>query len=277
MNFIVYSNLWIAAGAALITAQTQWALIGRTDLSMPAFVFFATLATYNFHRLVRFNKWALRLQSRRLTFLMKWRKILTVITSVSLCVAAMLALVTFNSGQWIVLILTTVIAAFYALPFQLNAMKLAPLREWPGLKVFLIGFSWAGVTALLPLMSENSLSYAVCSMAVVERFFFIVALSIPFDTRDLGFDLPGQKTIPQLLGQQGAGVAAIASAVIFLSIAFLNPIYSNNTIAALIVSGAGAVGALCFSLSKRSDSYYEWLLDGLIILQALLVMIFSLL
>lgn len=275
MNFIIYTNLWIATGAALITAQTQWTVLGRTEPALIAFVFFSTLATYNFHRLVRINKWVLRVQSKRLNFLVKWRKILTIITAISVCGAAVLGFLTFKREQWIVMVLMAAIAAFYALPLKLNAMRLAPLREWPGFKVFLIGFSWAVVTAVLPLMSESNLAWSTFSYAAAERFFFILALTIPFDIRDLGFDLPGQKTIPQMLGEQGAGVASIGCAIVFLIIALLNPSYDNSTIAALAVSGVSILVALSFSFRKRSDSYYELLLDGMIILQPVLVLIFS--
>ena len=55
IRFLVYSNIWVALCALGLTASTE-VLFGTANFKVSQFVFFATIFTYNFQRVVRLKK-----------------------------------------------------------------------------------------------------------------------------------------------------------------------------------------------------------------------------
>lgn len=71
------------------------------------------------------------------------------------------------------------------------------LRNIPGLKLFLIAFSWAGITVLFPLI-QNYMSIRITDwITFIQRFLFVLVITIPFDIRDINYDNNELKTLPQ--------------------------------------------------------------------------------
>lgn len=270
---LIYSNVWIATGAALLTAQAYWVFGADVNFGLLALVFFATLATYNFQRLVRFNKWSYRLNSERLHWIMRSRSTLITLVVCSLIAAGILALVSLQWEHYGLLIPLSLIAMLYAVPFIPSEDKRLALRDLPGLKIFWIAGTWAAVTAVLPLMNhaEPNPEWGVL---ISERFFFILAITIPFDTRDMDYDDPAHKTIPQLLGIQKAGGLAILCVLIFALMVVINfhlGWYTLNASIALLANAAIVIGVLLFSFRQRREPYYSGILDGLTLLQPIMV------
>lgn len=270
---LIYSNVWIATGAALLTAQTYWVFGAEVNFGLLALVFFATLATYNFQRLVRFNKWSYRLNSERLHWIMRSRRTLITLVVGSLIATGIFALVSLQWEHYWLLIPLGLISLLYAVPFIPSENKRLALRDLPGLKIFWIAGTWAAVSAVLPLMNhaEPNPEWGVL---ISERFFFILAITIPFDTRDLSYDDPKHKTIPQLLGIKKAGGLAILCALIFALMVAVNfhlAWYTFNVFIALFANAAIVIGILLFSFRQQKEPYYSGLLDGLTLLQPITV------
>ena len=55
IRFLVYSNIWVAFCALGLTISTE-VLFGTANFKVSQFVFFATIFTYNFQRVVRLKK-----------------------------------------------------------------------------------------------------------------------------------------------------------------------------------------------------------------------------
>lgn len=274
---VVYSNSWIAAGAALLTAQTSWVLNHDANIWLVTFVFFSTLATYNFQRILRFDKWWLRLKSARLDWLIQSRKFIWSLTVIALLGAAVCGWFSLSQQQLILLVPLGGISILYAWRIIPSKSGLLALRDIPGTKVFWIAASWSVVTVCLPLLGSNGPEMSVWIPVLAERFFFILAITIPFDVRDLPFDSPDQKTLPQLLGVKLANIIALAATVIFMLAAWCSlhlENYSTFTFTAIVCSGVVTFAILLFSFKKRPEPFYSVLLDGLTILQPLLVWFF---
>ena len=105
------------------------------------------------------------------------------------------------------------------------------LREIPYCKIFIITLVWSVSTVLL-LVTENNLelSSTVYNLSL-GRLLFILALTIPFDIRDLKYDNKRLKTIPIIFGASKARLIAILSLVGFTIISLLqyyqNQIYNH--------------------------------------------------
>lgn len=74
------------------------------------------------------------------------------------------------------------------------------LRSLPGLKIFIIAAVWMGITVFLPLEYHNIRFSERVLYQSLEIFLFVIALTLPFEIRDLKYDELELKTIPQRFG-----------------------------------------------------------------------------
>lgn len=121
------------------------------------------------------------------------------------------------------------------------------IRKIPLLKVFYVGLVWALVNCWLTLPTFNISVFLI-------SFFFITALVLPFDIRDMKSDTI--HTFPKLIGVQNTKYTAYL--LIFLSIilsaAYLNIYYSFSFFLAGIISFL----FIYFSENGRNDAYYSF-------------------
>lgn len=121
------------------------------------------------------------------------------------------------------------------------------IRKIPLLKVFYVGLVWALVNCWLTL-PEFSIPIFLIS------FFFITALVLPFDIRDMNSDTV--KTFPMLIGVQNTKY--IAYALVFISniigILFLELQYGI----AFFMAGIATYILIYFSENKRDDAYFSF-------------------
>ncbi|WP_106915387.1 UbiA prenyltransferase family protein [Chryseobacterium aurantiacum] len=121
------------------------------------------------------------------------------------------------------------------------------IRKIPLLKVFYVGLVWALVNCWLTL-PEFSLPIFLIS------FFYITALVLPFDIRDMNSDTV--KTFPMLIGIQNTKY--IAYGLVFISsligIFYLKPIYAASFFLPTIITYI----LIYFSENKRDDTYFSF-------------------
>lgn len=183
-------------------------------------------------------------------------------------------------NHFIVLIPLAIITFGYTLKVLLWNGNYISLREIPGLKSFLISFVVACITVLMPAISikqEDIISDQELILRFAERFFFIVALSIPFDIRDIKRDKEREITsLPILVGANNAKVAAVVS-LLFSLIAYGFILMQGSPDlmvgAAVFISYGLTVFLIVRSSAERNDYYYSFGLDSMMFLQALPVCI----
>ncbi len=121
------------------------------------------------------------------------------------------------------------------------------IRKIPLLKVFYVGLVWALVNCWLTL-PEFSIPIFLIS------FFFITALVLPFDIRDMHSDTV--KTFPVLIGVQKTKY--IAYVLVFMSnmigIFYLTPLYAL----AFFMTGIVTYIFIYFAENKRDDTYFSF-------------------
>ena len=114
----------------------------------------------------------------------------------------------FNWKGLMLLCISGAISVFYVL--KINGKN---MREIPVIKIHLIAVSWVFVLFLFPIFNE-SISLDFLSIAL-PHYLYIVAVTIPFDIRDLKYDDPSHKTIPQLIGFRKSKMIAVLLLLIF--------------------------------------------------------------
>ena len=121
------------------------------------------------------------------------------------------------------------------------------IRKIPLLKVFYVGLVWALVNCWLTLPEFNFPIFLI-------SFFYITALVLPFDIRDMKSDTV--KTFPMIIGVQNTKY--IAYSLVFISsligIFYLKPLY----VTAFFLSSIVTYILIYFSENKRDDSYFSF-------------------
>ncbi|MBL1281259.1 MAG: hypothetical protein COA33_013355 [Fluviicola sp.] len=161
-------------------------------------------------------------------------------------------------STFVLLLVSGFISTFYVLKIGKKNM-----RELPLIKIHLIAFTWVAVLIVFPLLNEEILLATL--YIALAHYAYVVAVTIPFDIRDLIYDAPSQKTIPQLLGIKGSKVLAIALLLLFFSsMTNLRPELLLNPL--FYIAVATQIVLVLFMNKNRGDFYCAGLIDGAIAL-----------
>lgn len=191
-------------------------------------------------------------------------------------IVVLLVVYTFFQFQIIVQLYLThiiLISGLYAIPRILGNISRFSLRHIPWLKVFLIAYVWAIVTAELPLLilSEETEPLFYGSL-FWERFVFFLAITLPFDIGDLQEDKErGVKTLVMVLGIQGVKVSSFLLILVFWAIVYFNYSIFYFWIQGLLV--LSIVIVIFLIKNETSPLYYRRILDGSILFYALLTLL----
>ncbi|MEZ4858263.1 MAG: hypothetical protein R2781_05575 [Flavobacteriaceae bacterium] len=159
------------------------------------------------------------------------------------------------------------VTVLYVLPFY----RKKNLRNFEGLKIYIVAFVWAGVTVLLPwIASENNLNTDVF-LTFLQRFLWVLVLIIPFEIRDLVYDDLTLGTLPQKLGvSKTKWVGYLFLLIMIILQGFKAEIHSSYT-AFFIVMLLLTAFLVWFSKQKQSVYFTSFWVEGIPILWVVLL------
>ena len=132
------------------------------------------------------------------------------------------------------------------------------------------------VTATTPLLLINESITASDFLHIAERFFFMIAICIPFDIRDLQIDKKESiQTLPHFIGESNA--KKIALLCIFISgiallMEYVGETINIKTFTALIISTIVTAIFIAKTNTKRSEYFYVAGIDGTMLIQGMLIL-----
>ena len=261
-DFYIFSNIHVAFGTfcfVKITLITQGVYTNDTA----CFVFFSTILSYNFIRFTNI--------STTKNWMTSWyiqHKILLILVSVLSGIGALFFLFKLNRTAILVLIPFMLLTFFYGINLPRMASS---LRTISGVKTFLIAFCYAGITVIFPLV-QNSIEIDVSIVPLfIQRFFFVLLITIPFDIRDVQFDSSRLQTIPQYLGVRNSKVMGGVLAILVVLIETKLVLDANNSqIIVFIITGMALI-LLLFSKKKQSKYYSSFWVEAIPIFWLLLL------
>lgn len=209
---------------------------------------FAVFGVYNLNRLNKLKKNQLPTEIR--FWYERHSVILFVWSLVSLVIATLIYFYVLRQKPFSLLMLglTGLITALY-----IFTIKQANLRQIPGTKALWISIVWTIIAVVIPKLTLDSFSWLD-----LHYFILFYALTIPGDMRDMEFDNPKMKTIPQLIGNRKSKLLFYFLLILFLMINYL--LKDRNPIEISLV--------LLFSLilfAKRFSLRYA-LIDGILLI-----------
>lgn len=280
LNWLLYSNVFIALCALAMTAQTLF-LLDKEPTTSPALlglVFFSTWFIYTLHRLVSWRKLNARLDIPRFQIIGHYQSHLKFYAGFSI-IGAMACFFYLKCATQLALLLPALLSLGYVLPFL--GQKRLRLRDLHFVKIFLIAGVWSYVTVILPVLETGGhlegTSFHLIGV-FLERSLFIFIITLPFDLRDWKLDAHhAVKTIPTVLGPQNTIRLGLGLIVLWMLLPTLlypwplplgfytTAIWTGYLLLRTLKSTQGTVQVV------EQDYYYTGLIDGTMLVQVSLV------
>lgn len=125
------------------------------------------------------------------------------------------------------------------------------VRQIPLFKIFYVGLSWALINSWLILPEFNSGIFWI-------SWFFITALVLPFDIRDMKSDTV--VTFPKLIGVQNTKFFAYF--LVFISLIISIYVLKTDFIIAFFLTSIFTFILIYFSENSNNDSYYSFWVES---------------
>lgn len=175
-----------------------------------------------------------------------------------------------NPVIWLFMIPLGIVAVAYAMPiFRRNASK-TRIREIGLWKIFLVAIVWAGMTVILPSVELNGfgqLSDSLTWFLAVERAFFILAITLPFEIRDLVNDAKkGVRTIPSTIGSFRSVLLSLTLLLFCVFIQYWRISELNNLFYGYLITYLITMLGVTYASPNKNDMYCSFWIEGTMLL-----------
>ena len=264
-GFYVFANVHVAIAAYCLTKITFLDFDFYNE-HLAIFVFFSTILSYNMIRFFQLDK----INSATAIWIRANKKGLLALNIMAMSGVVYFAFYISSSG-FLALLPFFIATVFYVLPIKNKAIG---LRHVPALKLILIAFSWMGISLYFPLYEAGQIDISNQWLYFVQRFLFIIAITIPFDIRDTHFDLPELATLPQIIGVNKAKVVAVICMLAFIILSVFLKGAASSLFKADLILMLATVGLISFCTQNRNRFYTAFWVESLPILWYILYLIF---
>ena len=256
LEHIIYSNFVVSISIGMLSYGICHQLKINHSEWYSLFVFSSTFFTYNVQRFVK----ATQNKSNK-TNLVKWlnlhrrQQYILVVISFILLIISFLKVYTFGFFSIILLGASALVSLFYVLP-----IKNKSLRDIPHLKIHLISLICLIAIGFFQLINENDFELKNW-LFVGAHYFFILAIAIPFDIRDLQHDNPSQKTIPQVFGELPSKLLSLFLLLLYTSLILdIKPALFSNFAFLFFIFATSIV--LLNVNQDRSEFFFSGIIEG---------------
>jgi hypothetical protein len=266
-DFYIFSNIHVALAGFCITKITLLNY-GFTSNTSALFVAFSIVLSYNF---IRFYEIKNNQQSWFQNWFLLHQKELIIVSLLSFIgIVYLLVFEDFNFKSLWLLFPFAFMTFFYVIPLLKFRNYKVSFRDFPGIKIFSIAIAWAGISVLFPLKEVGFAFNSTVLIEFFQRIFILIAITLPFDIRDVNYDSKLLKTLPQVLGIKASIWLGELLLFLFVILAFF--IKDSLLISISIASITGFF--LWFSSSKTSIYYTSFWVEAIPIFWLILIIIF---
>jgi 4-hydroxybenzoate polyprenyltransferase len=269
-DLFIFSSLFIAVCAVLMVYQTCLLFSIPFSFQLAGFVFFGSVCSYNFH-------WYLtpphvEEPTKKEEWNISNKKIHLVFFIIGLIGSGIFSLLLLQ--YWVWLGITAFVTFLYSAP-KISHPIFSHLKKIALGKTIFLAFAWMHVTTLLPMVITEKALDIQHILFVINRFFYIYAICILFDYRDVEEDRQaGIKSLITYLNEKGVDALFWGSilVVVATSVLFINYFTITEVIALMVPV---IILSLLYYPAKKnfSDYFYYFILDGLMMLSTPLLLL----
>lgn len=278
-TYLVYGSWWVSLCAASLGLLSWYELTDKW-WNAPLFLFIlgSTLVIYNLNMLSGLEDLRNRgTHSERHHWCMDNEQLMKATMVIGILMAAT-SVWFLNMHVWLFMIPLTIVALIYTVPILRRQAQRIRLREIGLWKIFIIAVVWAGMTVILPAVNLEGLEQITDPYSWqlgIERGIFILAITIPFDIRDLINDAKkGVRTIPSTIGWKRSVWLSETLMVFFIAMIAYRLGMNGPLFYGYLVSSLITMAGLSFATPERNDMYCSFWIEGTMLLQFLLVFAF---
>ncbi|MHB1147011.1 MAG: UbiA prenyltransferase family protein [Lutibacter sp.] len=259
VDFYIFSNIHVALAGFSMTKITL-VNFGIEENLAPLFVAFSILISYNF---IRFYE----IKNNRLNWFKDWfflnlKEILLLMILSVLGLGYISFFADFNLKSVLILFPFAFMTFFYAIPlFKIGKLEVS-FRNFPMIKIFSIAIAWAGISVFFPLYEANYQFTSAVYLEFFQRILILLAITIPFDIRDVNVDLRSLKTLPQILGITNSKVLGTLLLLGFPLIEIVKENFTYFGFLILMIISIISILFLWFSSPKRSRYYTSFWVES---------------
>lgn len=261
-DFYIQASIHVALAVLALVLMTNHMFQLPLDIPMAGFAFFGTLLGYNFIKYEVFFR-----QKSPL------RKALFPILILSLL--AFLASVYFffrlELKTQIVAVLFFGLTFLYTIPIFSTKTN---MRNWSGIKIYIVAFCWSGVTTLLPMINFGLALYQDIFIKFFQRFLLVIVLILIFEIIDLKDDDPSLFTVPQKIGVHKTKILGFILLIPFYFLEFMKTAINQNQLMVNLILVIGTAGFLYFANENRNRYYTTFWAESIPIFWLILIYLF---
>lgn len=264
LDFYIESSLHVAFAVYSLIRVTFFKLNIPYDEPVAYFGFYGTIVGYNF---IKYDELA-RIKKVELTTKFKMIIVLSILAGL----AAFYYFLELKTNTKIIGVLSFFITALYTLPFF---PKKRNMRNWSGVKIYLVAIAWVAVTVVLPVLNSDYGFNSIVILKCFQRFVLVFVLMLIFEIIDLQFDDVSLKTIPQKIGIKNTKRLIYFLSILFLLFEYFKPnITLEQIVEAFLVAATVSIFA-CYSNSKRNQYYTSFWVEAIPVFWLILLLIFG--
>ena len=248
-DFYINSSIHVALAVVSLSWLTLLEFQASNDNSILYFIFFASITGYNFVKYFGLAKF----HHRSLANWLKFIQVFSMLSFVLMCYYAF----QIHFKTYIYLAGMGLITFLYAIPFLPRRFLIDEkqnLRSVGGIKIYVIALVWSGVTVLIPLVNNGVNISGEVFITALQRFVFVIVLTLPFEIRDLKFDNLKLATIPQKIGGLWTKIIGVILLLIFYSLEFFKTEVSSKWI--IIISIITLISLFFLLNANRNQGKY---------------------
>lgn len=250
LNIYVQASLHVAVAVTALSIIGFWAMDKTPEKDLLGFVFFTTVFAYNYIK-ISGTKNRNDIDS---SFSIVWFRIINLIAIGS----SLYFLIFLPIDVLSAFLLLGVVSLLYVFPF----FRSKNLRSFAGIKIFIVGLVWAGVTVLVPMIYGDDQFYWDRWILFAQLFLMVIAWTIPFEIRDLRKDPVQLKTLPQLLGIRKAMNLGLLFVLIVVLMEFFKDELQLWFLLSLLVTAAASAYFLWKSMNKQSPYFASFWVEA---------------
>lgn len=262
LDFYIESSLHVALSVYALIRITFLKLNLPYDESVAYFGFYGTIVGYNF---IKYDELA---RVKRVPLTKRFKSIIGlsfVCFWITLYYFWQLETITKYIGIGALLLII-----LYTIPFIPNKSN---MRNWSGIKIYLVALAWVSVTVWLPVINAH---YAIGILVVLkslQRFILVFVLMLIFEIIDLKEDELYLQTIPQKIGVAATKKLAYMILFVFVLLDFFKPNLTTPHFFITSIITALTTGFAFYAKENNSKYYTSFWVEAIPIFWLLLLIL----
>ncbi|OYU79530.1 MAG: hypothetical protein CFE23_13580 [Flavobacterium sp. BFFFF1] len=267
-DFYLQASLHVALSCAALVLMTLHMFHFSLSHPIVLFVFFGTIAGYNFVKYDALARTGEKEPGIRIRLVM-------LLSIISLFASGWFFLHLEKVAQLVSMVFV-LLTLLYTLPFFPNRSN---ARNWAGIKIYIVSFCWAGVTVIMPVLNADpglgSFLHVDVYLKFVQRLILVFALILIFEIIDLSKDDPHLQTVPQKIGVKKTKMLGL---ILLMPFYFLEFLRSQPDISQLYINLVMVVVTavfLAFANERKSRYYTAFWVESIPVFWWILVLLFG--